>query len=117
LFVDNILFDGDKVSGIIDFYYAHTAPWVMDIAITLNAQAVMLSDQDDNRIQAFLAGYESARALQEDEFQALPALLRLGALRFWVSRLYDALFPRGGALTQSKDPEEYRLKLLFHRGD
>ncbi len=116
LFVDNILFDGDKVSGMIDFYYAHTAPWVMDIAITLNAQAVMLGDDDDSRIQAFLSGYESVRPLQEKEFQALPVLLRLAALRFWVSRLYDALFPRGGALTQTKDPEEYRLKLLFHSG-
>ncbi|MBN4061466.1 homoserine kinase [bacterium AH-315-G11] len=117
LFVDNILFDGDKVSGMIDFYYAHTAPWVMDIAITLNAQAVMLGDEDDRRIEAFLGGYESVRALQENEFQALPISLRLGALRFWVSRLYDAFFPRDGALTQTKDPEEYRLKLLFHRGD
>ncbi|MDQ6957032.1 MAG: homoserine kinase [Mariprofundaceae bacterium] len=117
LFVDNILFDGDKVSGIIDFYYAHTAPWVMDIAITLNAQAVILNHDDDSRIQAFLSGYESVRELQEDEFQALPTLLRLAALRFWVSRLYDALFPRGGAMTQTKDPEEYRLKLLFHRGE
>lgn len=117
LFVDNILFDGDKVSGIIDFYFAHTAPWVMDIAITLNAQAVMLGDHDNSRIQAFLSGYESVRPMQEKEFQALPMLLRLGALRFWVSRLYDALFPRGGVMTQSKDPEEYRLKLLFHRGE
>ncbi len=117
LFVDNILFDGDEVSGIIDFYYAHTAPWVMDIAISLNAQAVMLNHDDDRRIQAFLSGYESVRELQEDEFQALPTLLRLAALRFWVSRLYDALFPRGGAMTQTKDPEEYRLKLLFHRGE
>jgi len=117
LFVDNILFDGDKVSGIIDFYYAHTAPWVMDIAIALNAQAVVLGDEDDHRIETFLAGYESVRSLQENEFQALPVSLRLGALRFWVSRLYDALFPRGGALTQTKDPEEYRLKLLFHRGE
>lgn len=117
LFVDNILFDGDRVSGIIDFYYAHTAPWVIDIAIALNAQAVMLGDEDDHRIQAFLSGYESVRALQERELQALPVCLRLGALRFWVSRLYDAFFPRGGALTQTKDPEEYRLKLLFHRGE
>lgn len=117
LFADNILFDGDKVSGIIDFYYAHTAPWVMDIAITLNAQAVMLGDQDDSRIRLFLSGYESVRPLLDKEFQALPMLLRLGALRFWVSRLYDALFPRGGAMTQTKDPEEYRLKLLFHRGE
>jgi len=43
-------------------------------------------------------------------------LLRLGALRFWVSRLFDALYPRGGAMTQTKDPEEYRKKLLLHRG-
>lgn len=117
LFVDNILFDGDKVSGMIDFYYAHTAAWVMDIAITLNAQAVVLGDADQTRMQVFLAGYESLRPLQENEMQALPALLRLGALRFWVSRLYDALFPRGGAMTQIKDPEEYRLKLKLHRGE
>jgi len=117
LFVDNILFDGDKVSGMIDFYYAHTAPWVMDIAIAINAQAVMLANEDDDRMQVFLNGYESLRPLQENEFQALPVLLRLAALRFWVSRLFDALFPRGGALTQTKDPEEYRLKLLFHRGE
>lgn len=115
LFVDNILFDGEKASGIIDFYYAHTAPYAMDIAITLNAQALQLTDQDSDRISAFLAGYESLRPLEEHEREALPLLLRLGALRFWVSRLFDALFPRGGAMTQTKDPEEYRLKLLFHR--
>ncbi|MDQ6955280.1 MAG: homoserine kinase [Mariprofundaceae bacterium] len=115
LFVDNILFDGDKVSGIIDFYYAHNAPWIMDIAITLNAQAMLLTDTDQDRMQTFLAGYEILRPLQENERLALPALLRLGALRFWVSRLYDALFPRDGAMTQTKDPEEYRLKLLSHR--
>ena len=115
LFVDNILFEGNDASGIIDFYYAHTAPYAMDIAITLNAQAVQLSDQDASRIKAFMDGYESLRPLQEEEHEALPLLLRLGALRFWVSRLYDALFPRGGAMTQTKDPEEYRNKLLFHR--
>jgi len=115
LFVDNILFEGEEASGIIDFYYAHTAPYAMDIAITLNAQAVQLSDQDESRINAFMAGYESLRPLGEEEREALPLLLRLGALRFWVSRLYDALFPRGGAMTQTKDPQEYRNKLLFHR--
>jgi len=115
LFVDNILFEGNKASGIIDFYYAHTAPYAMDIAITLNAQAIQLSDQDASRIKAFMTGYESLRPLQEEEHEALPLLLRLGALRFWVSRLYDALFPRGGAMTQTKDPEEYRNKLLYHR--
>lgn len=115
LFVDNILFAGDKASGMIDFYYAHSAAFAMDIAITLNAQAVELGDDDQARIDAFLAGYESLRPLQQNEREALPQLLRLGALRFWVSRLFDAIFPRGGTMTQTKDPEEYRRKLLLHR--
>lgn len=115
LFVDNILFEGDQVSGIIDFYYAHDAPYATDIAISLNAQAVLLGDDDAARMQAFLDGYVSLRPLNGDEHQALPVLLRLAALRFWTSRLYDALYPRGGAMTQTKDPEEYRNKLLCHR--
>jgi len=115
LFCDNILFNGNDVSGIIDFYYAHDAPYVMDIAIALNAQAALLSEYDGSRMQSFLNGYQSLRPLEEDEQEAIPLLLRLAALRFWVSRLYDALFPRGGAMTQTKDPEEYRKKLLFHR--
>jgi len=115
LFVDNILFEGEQVSGIIDFYYAHDAPYAMDIAISINAQAVLLTDHDQSRIRAFLNGYESVRPLEEEEHTALPLLLRLAALRFWVSRLYDALFPRGGAMTQTKNPEEYHKKLLLHR--
>lgn len=114
LFVDNILFEGNDVSGIIDFYYAHNAAYAMDIAISLNAQAVLLSERDDQRMQAFLSGYQSLRPLQQREHEALPLLLRLAALRFWVSRLYDAIFPRDGAMTLTKDPEEYRQKLLFH---
>ncbi len=115
LFCDNILFEGDAVAGIIDFYYAHTAPFVMDIAISLNAQAVLLGHQDAPRMQAFLDGYQSVRRLTSVEKDALPDMLRLSALRFWVSRLFDALFPRGGAMTQTKNPEEYRHKLLQHR--
>ena len=115
LFVDNILFEGDAVSGIIDFYYAHDAAYAMDIAISLNAQAVLLGKDDQLRMKAFLEGYELLRPLGDDEKEALPVLLRLGALRFWTSRLYDALYPRGGAMTQTKDPEEYRKKLVLHR--
>jgi len=115
LFTDNVLFEGDAVSGIIDFYYAHDAAYVMDIAISLNAQAVLLGEDDRQRMQAFLDGYEQVRQLEDREKNVLPGLLRLAALRFWVSRLYDALFPRGGAMTQTKNPEEYRRKLLLHR--
>ena len=115
LFADNILFEGHAVSGVIDFYYAHDAPYAMDVAIALNAQAVLLCDEDKSRIKALLDGYQQVRALKQVEKDALPGLLRLAALRFWVSRLYDALFPRGGAMTQTRDPEEYRKKLLLHR--
>jgi len=115
LFTDNVLFEGDAVSGIIDFYYAHDAAYVMDIAISLNAQAMLLGEDDRQRMQAFLDGYEQVRQLEDREKNVLPGLLRLAALRFWVSRLYDALFPRGGAMTQTKNPEEYRRKLLLHR--
>jgi homoserine kinase type II len=114
-FVDNILFEGDTVSGVIDFYYAHTAPYVMDVAIAVNALALQLGDRDQQRMQAFLDGYHSVRTFEAVEQEALSGLLRLGALRFWVSRLYDALYPRGGAMTQTKDPEEYRKKLVLHR--
>ncbi|MDT8376322.1 MAG: homoserine kinase [Mariprofundaceae bacterium] len=115
LFVDNILFEGNEVTGIIDFYYAHDATYAMDIAISLNAQAVLPGRDDKARMQAFLDGYAELRPLSEAEQTALPALLRLGALRFWVSRLYDALYPRDGAMTQTKNPEEYRKKLVLHR--
>ncbi len=115
MFVDNILFEGDAVSGVIDFYYAHDAPYAMDVAIALNAQAVLLADGDEARMRVWLGGYERCRQLRDDEREALPALLRLAALRFWVSRLHDAIFPREGAMTQIKDPEEYRRKLLRAR--
>jgi homoserine kinase type II len=115
LFVDNILFEGNEVTGIIDFYYAHDAAYAMDIAISLNAQAVLLGKDDQARMQTFLEGYEELRPLSAAEQAALPVLLRLGALRFWTSRLYDALYPRGGAMTQTKNPEEYRKKLVLHR--
>ncbi|MDX8391727.1 MAG: homoserine kinase [Mariprofundaceae bacterium] len=115
LFCDNILFDGDA-AGIIDFYYAHDAFYALDIAISLNALAVRLKDDDAARSRCFLNGYQALRPLTAVENTLLPGLLRRAALRFWVSRLFDALYPRAGAMTTVKDPEEYRLKLLLHRG-
>ncbi|MDX8413087.1 MAG: homoserine kinase [Mariprofundales bacterium] len=116
-FCDNILFEGDAVSGVIDFYYAHTAPFVLDVAISINALALRLQDDDIVRWGCFLRGYESVRSLTVAESAALPWMLRLAALRFWLSRLFDLIFPREGAMTQVKDPEEYRRKLMLHRGD
>ncbi|HKJ83017.1 MAG TPA: homoserine kinase [Mariprofundaceae bacterium] len=114
-FCDNILFSGDEVTGVIDFYYASDGPWAYDLAIAVNALACGPEEGDAARIEALVSGYERIRRLNDEERQAWPGLLRLAALRFWVSRLYDALYPREGAMTQIKDPEEYRLKLLHWR--
>jgi len=118
-FCDNILFTGDEVSGVIDFYYAHDNSYAYDLAVALNALALLPGEEDvallQQRMHALVSGYETVRPLTGVERAALPAQLRLGALRFWTSRLYDALYPRAGAVTQIKDPEEYRSKLLLHR--
>ncbi len=114
-FRDNMLFSGDEISGVIDLYYAHDAPCVLDIAIAINALATDIAGEERPRAAAFVAGYQQLRRLQQEEWSALPGLLRLAALRFWVSRLYDACFPREGDMTTILDPEEYHLKLLFHQ--
>jgi len=119
LFVDNLLFAQGKLSGVIDFYYAHTNAFVLDLAIAANALALppqpeALKDATP-RLKAFFAGYEQVRPLEEKERERLEQALRLAALRFWVSRLFDACFPRQGEIVQIKDPEEYRAKLAFWR--
>lgn len=113
-FRDNMLFEGDVVSGVIDFYYAHNSSYVMDLAIAVNALSLEPATFDEARSTALLAGYHSVRPLQQQEWAALPSLLRQATLRFWVSRLYDACFPREGEMTTTLDPEEYRVKLQFH---
>ena len=114
-FCDNILFSGNVVTGVIDFYYACDGAYVYDLAIAANALAVDPESSGKEKLEALLAGYEKVRPLMDVEKQAFPQLLRLAALRFWVSRLYDALYPRVGEMVQIKDPEEYRKKLLWCR--
>jgi len=114
-FCDNILFAGEQVSGVIDFYYGHDAPYALDLAIALNALSIDHLEVDEARPAAVLAGYQSVRQLSDAEWGALPDLLALAAMRFWLSRLYDSFFPREGEMTTTLEPEEYRLKLQYHR--
>ncbi len=114
-FCDNILFCGNIVTGVIDFYYACDGVFAYDLAIAVNALAIDPESTVKANLEALLAGYEKVRPLCDAERQALPQMLRLAAVRFWVSRLYDALYPRKGAMVQVKDPEEYRRKLLWCR--
>jgi len=115
-FCDNILFSGDEVTGVIDFYYASDGIFAYDLAIAANALACRLQEDDEERMRILTSGYEQVRRLSDHEHAAWQGLLRLAALRFWVSRLHDALYPRQGTMVQVKDPEEYQRKLLFHRG-
>jgi len=118
LFHDNALFDGDRLCGIFDFDYACHDSLVLDIAILLHDWCRAENGEiDAARSGALLDAYRHERELERAEIDALPAMLRFSALRFWLSRLYDRLYPLPGELTYSKDPDEYRRLLLARRDD
>ena len=116
LFPDNVFFLGDKLSGLIDFYFACTDFLAYDLAICINAWCF----EPDNSFNATKArlmvkAYDAHRKLPEAELAALPILARGSALRFLLTRLYDWLNHPEGAFVKPKDPIEYRRKLTFHR--
>lgn len=115
LFRDNALFDGDKLSGVIDFYFACHDALAYDLAILVNDWCVDNQGHiDPDRYNALLAAYQSERPLCDAEWDAWPQMLRAGALRFWLSRLKDKLFPREGEMTYIKDPNVFFHMLSRH---
>jgi len=112
LFVDNVLFKDNKISGLIDFYYACQDNLLLDIAITMNDWCRRDGFTMDPVLKdAFLNGYLQLRKLTELEKSSLPNYFRLAALRFWVSRLLDYHYPRSGPSVKTKDPKEFQLIL------
>jgi homoserine kinase type II len=117
LFPDNVFFIGDRLSGLIDFYFACNDALAYDIAVCLNAWCF---EQDFTfnitKGRALLKGYESVRPLTPAERAALPTLARGAALRFLLTRSYDWLHTAKNALVKPHDPMAYLRRLRFHQG-
>lgn len=116
LFPDNVFFLGDRLSGLIDFYFACTDFLTYDLAICLNAWCFEVKGEFNiTKAKAMVDSYTKLRPLPDKELAALPVLARGGALRFLLTRLYDWLNHPPGAFVQPKDPLEYLKKLRFHQ--
>ncbi|HWY64821.1 MAG TPA: homoserine kinase [Rhizomicrobium sp.] len=114
-FPDNVLFVGNQVGGVIDFYFACNDAYAYDLAIMLNSWCFELDGSYNiTKGQSVINAYRQQRPLSEAEIAALPVLMRGAALRFLLTRTYDWLNPDPNALVKPKDPREYAKKLRFH---
>jgi len=117
LFRDNVMFEGDRehpvLSGFFDFYFAGIDSWLFDLAVCLNDWAIDLASgaHEAGRARAMLDAYAAERPLTAAERQLLPAMLRAGALRFWVSRLWDYHLPREASMLKAHDPAHFERVL------
>ena len=113
LFRDNVMFEGEQLTGFFDFYFAGVDTWLFDLAVCLNDWCIDLPTGEHvaERAQAMLRAYNQVRPLGSAERELLPALLRAGALRFWISRLWDYHLPREAAMLTPHDPTHFERVL------
>ena len=113
LFRDNAMFDQGRLSGFFDFYFAGVDSFAFDLAVCLNDWCIDLTSgrQDDERTAAMRSAYEAVRPLTAAERELMPAMLRAGALRFWISRLWDWHLPREASMLQAHDPAHFERVL------
>ena len=115
LFPDNIFFTNNKVSGIIDFYFACNDFFAYEIAICINSLCFdNNSTFNMTKAKNLIDGYTSIRTLSEDEKKYLPILSMGAAMRFFLTRLYDFYHTDNKADVKIKDPFEYLKKIEFH---
>jgi homoserine kinase type II len=122
LFRDNVMFEDGRLTGFFDFYFAGNDSFLFDLAVCLNDWCIVHAadetdgQHDEARAQAMLAAYQAVRPLTAAERQLLPAMLRAGALRFWLSRLWDWHLPRDAAMLKPHDPTHFE-RVLRERVD
>mgnify|MGYP003320930387 FL=1 len=118
LFIDNIFFKKNKLSGIIDFYFAGNDHFMYEIAICINALCFDLKGKkfsmNKQKIKSLIKGYESIKKISSREKNAINVLCRGAALRYLLTRLYDYSNTPKTALIKIKNPNEYYQKLLTH---
>jgi homoserine kinase type II len=119
LFSDNIFFKDNKFNGIIDFYFSCNDFYALEIAICFNA---LCFDGSKNSLSFnvtkainFMNGYNQIRKLNDDEKKYIKVLSQGSALRFLLTRVFDALNTVEGAIVRVKDPIEYLVRLEFHK--
>ena len=115
LFPNNVMFVGDELTGVIDFYFACTDILAYDLSICLNSWCFEKDGSFNiTKSAALIAGYQSVRPLGAAEIEALPILCTGSAIRFFLTRLYDWINTPKEALVKPHDPMEYWGKIRFH---
>jgi homoserine kinase type II len=115
LFPDNMMFIGNEVTAVIDFYFACHDILAYDLAIMINAWCFDRYDRFNiNKSRQLIAGYQSIRRLNREEKDAIPTLCKGAAMRFFLTRLYDWRNTSTDAQVRRHDPMEYWTRLEFH---
>ncbi len=115
LFRDNVLFNKENLTGLLDFYNASRDALLLDVAITANDWCVVAGQMQPQRLNALLSSYQQLRPFTHTEQQLWGVMLRLGALRFWLARLELQVFTRASDVTVSKEPRVYQTLLQNHQ--
>ena len=109
LFRNNVMFVGERLTGFFDFYFAGCDSWIFDVAVTVNDWCIDLETGalDEARVRAMLDAYHGVRHFTIAEKAAWRHMLQAGALRFWLSRLYDFYMPREAEMLTPHDPTHF----------
>ena len=109
LFRNNVMFDGEQLTGFFDFYFAGCDTWLFDVAVTVNDWCINVEtgELDIARVRALLDAYHAVRPFTNEEKVAWVPMLRAAALRFWLSRLYDFYQPRDAEMLTAHDPRHF----------